>query len=613
MPLKKTLHALIQTQLSRRQFIAYGSVLGISTLVPKLSLATTSLSTDSVGLGFTSIALGLAQDIQVAEGYQPQVLVRWGDPLTVDGPAFTAGQSTAAAQQQQFGYNNDFIAFMPLPRGSQNSDRGLLCVNHEYPSPNLMFAEYVRSKEQVDVQMAAVGHSIVEVSKTAAGQWEINRESVYNRRISALNTVCAISGPARGDARMRTSADPKGEEVIGTFGNCGGGKTPWGTVLSAEENIDDYFSGKASGSEKENHRRMGIKATSSHSWSGHHARFDVASEPHEPNRFGWVVEIDPYDPEHKPVKRTALGRFKHEAANCSLAKDGRVVVYMGDDEAFEYLYKFVTKGAYDAGDRKANVDLLDEGTLYVAKFSDTQVQWLPLIYGQGQLNDANGFTSQADVVIEARRAADLLNATPMDRPEDVQTNPVNGNVYVCLTNNIKRVTVNAPNPRPMNQYGHIVELVPEGGDHGAITSGWSVFLLAGSDGEGGEDDESPVKKHGVVFANPDNIAFDNVGNMWVATDGMEKTIGMADGLYAIACQGEQRGMARRFLNVPEGAELCGPEFTPDGTTLFVAVQHPAEGTGYDKPGTRWPDFDKAIPPRPSVVAITRRDGRVVGS
>ena len=354
-----------------------------------------------------------------------------------------------------------------------------------------------------------------------------------------------------------------------------------------------------------------------------HDRFNVEREPNEPNRFGWIVEFDPYDPLSMPVKRTALGRFKHEGATCVVNKDGRVVLYSGDDERFDYLYKFVTAGKFDPINRDANKDLLDSGTLYVAKFNaDGTLNWLPLVFGAQWLTPEQGFNSQADILIETRRAADLLGATPMDRPEDVETNPVNGGVYMALTNNTSRKPdrLDKVNPRADNKHGHIVEMLPPGfgndADHAAMTYRWNVVLLAGNPANAGDAAHyaAGVTESGWLSC-PDNVAFDSKGRLWISTDGAPTAAKIADGIWACDVAGTGRALTKRFLRLPTGAEMCGPEFTPDDRTFFVAVQHPAEddGSSYDAPSTRWPDFKPNMPPRPAVVAVTKRGGGFIGS
>jgi len=315
--------------------------------------------------------------------------------------------------------------------------------------------------------------------------------------------------------------------------------------------------------------------------------------------------------------------LKHECATTALSHDGRVAVYSGDDERMEYVYKFVTRERYDPARPEANRDLLDEGKLYVARFeANGRMRWLPLVFGEGPLTAANGFNSQADVAIETRRAADLLGATPMDRPEDVEAHPATGHVYVVLTYNEQRKPeqVNAANPRAPNRYGHIIEIVPPlangAPDHAATECAWGFFLLGGDPAkpEHGARYQAPVTANGWVAA-PDNVALDSRGRIWICTDGQGGAAGFADSVYAAETAGPRRGATRCFFSAPRGAEICGPEFTPDGKTLFLSIQHPADESGstYDKPSTRWPDFKDGVPPRSSVVAITKGDSGEIGS
>lgn len=623
------LERLIEARLSRRGILkfALGSVTsGVG--AGFASLARAQFASAST-LRFTEIAHERSATHSLPPGYSAQVLLRWGDPLFRDSPPFAPGKVDAAAQEKQFGYNNDFLAFMPLPRGSENADHGLLFANHEYCLPHLMwpglpargYLERMTAQE-CSHEMAAHGASIVEIRKDT-NDWRIAIGSRYNRRITTDATRMRIDGPAGGHQRMRTHADPQGNLVIGTLSNCAGGVTPWGTVLTCEENFHGYFSG-----DFEKHpesaalKRYNFGTQLWYAWGRHFERFNLDKEPNEPNRFGWVVEIDPYDPQSTPVKHTALGRFQHEGATTAVSHDGRVAVYMGDDERFEYLYKFVTTGKLAPDDRVANRGLLARGTLYVARFEvNGKMRWLPLEHGQGPLTAASGFASQADVLIEARRAADLAGATTMDRPEDVETNPLTGRVYVVLTNNILRTSeqLNVANPRAANRWGQIIEIVPprvDGAcDHTATECDWEFFLIAGNP----SDPQQSARYLGPVSANgwlacPDNVAFDPRGRIWVATDGQGSAAEFSDSLYAADTTGPGRGITRLFFNGPRGAEITGPCFAPDGRTLFLSVQHPAHeaGSSFEKPSTRWPDFKDETPPRPSVLAIRRDDGGEIG-
>jgi secreted PhoX family phosphatase len=576
-------------------------------------------------LTFAEIEHGLDPEHHVSPGHKVQILIRWGDPVFTAAPLWSADIQTAEAQKLQFGYDNDYIAFLPLPYGSQSSTSGLLCVNHEATRNGLMFAGMTKpapdelSRALVDVEMAANGHTVVKVDLTG-NAWTTDLASTFNRRITAWTEI-DISGPAAGHNRLHTPDDPTGMRVLGALGGCAGGQTPWGTVLLCEENIQHHFAGDPrKTAEAESHLAMTIGDERHYGWHRFYPRFDIEQIVNEPHRFGWVVEIDPFEPSARPVKRTALGRFKHESATVAVNRDGRIVCYLGDDEIFQYIYKFVSAKAYDPEDRAKNAGLLDSGTLYVARFdADNSVAWMPLTHGKGPLTRENGFSSQADVLIETRRAAKLLGATPMDRPEDIEVDPKTGIVYVALTKNGRRgpSQIDSVNPRPRNRAGHIIEILPARAgemDHAATASRWRFLLLAGNP----KDPEARAAYNLSTSADgwlacPDNLVFDPKGRLWISTDGAD-AFGIADGLWATDVAGPGRALPKHFFRCPTGAELTGPAFTPDGTTLFCSVQHPGDGDNYSfvNPGTRWPDFEDGVPPRPSVIAIRRQDGKPLG-
>lgn len=585
------------------------------------------------GATFEAISLDQGDELQVAAGHTAAAFIRWGDPLFADAPAWDINNQTRESQEKQFGYNNDWIGFFPLPLGSNNADHGLLTVNHEYTNPELMFPGYLTfegegedaeaivntSQEIVDVELAAHGLTVVEIKRDENGHWSPVVDSQYNRRITGFTPI-DISGPAAGDDMLKTSEDETGTRVMGMLNNCAGGQTPWGTILTCEENVNQYFANLLALAETdaeaaEKLARYGYtEEATERLWENYYSRFDIPQEPNEPNRFGWVVEIDPYDPSSTPKKRTALGRTKHEGATSAVSLSGQVAFYCGDDERFDYAYKFVTTNAYNPDDRAANADLMDEGTLYVAQFNDDgSGEWLPLVFGEGPLTEENGFVSQADVLIHSRQAGDVLGATKMDRPEDFETNPLTGKVYLVCTNNSKREAgqEDAPNPRPENFNGHILEIVEDGGDHAATTFTWEVFILAGDVNDDAIGAYYGGHTEGVSsFASPDNITFDTAGNIWISTDGLPNSLEGNDGLFVAATEGPERGLSRQFFSTVVGAECSGPIFNTDNTALWCSVQHPGEGGTVEEPVSQWPDHE--IAPRPSVVLITNDQGLRVG-
>ena len=515
-------------------------------------------------------------------------------------------------QALRFGYNNDFISLLEI------EDKTLLITNHESTVAGMMFSgeeNYVSEREEhFRIEQLAHGLSIVEIRKND-GRWEVVLDSSYNRRITT-DTQMKLTGPCAGNERLKTELDPTGTQVFGTLHNCSGGKTPWGTVLTCEENILYYFKGDPPDDGQQSSRdAYYIGYSKAYNWYKIDPRFDLSQTPNEPNRFGWVVEIDPADPLSIPKKRTALGRLFHESANPILSHDNRLVIYMGDDGAFEFLYRFVSSQPYVP--QQSNPDLLDEGTLSVARFSDDGfLTWIPLIFGENGLDESNGFTNQADVLIDARRAGRVLKATPMDRTEDVEPNAHTGRVYVNCTNNARRGKqgydgANVANPREPNFFGHIIELIPTkeetGWNHTTERMRWEIFILAGdpTDTEGGAKFSSYMTEPS-YFGCPDNAAIDSLGRLWVTTDGSEKRLGFTDGMYALQTHGDMRGLSKRFFAAPVGAEITGPCFDATSEHLFLSVQHPsAKGWPYKKPGE--------TVPLPSIVVIQHNQGKVIGT
>ncbi len=616
--------------LSRRRFIGAGALCGAAlflsgNLLSRSVMAASVSAANSSLLGFTSIPSATADSISLPPGYKASVLISWGQPLHADAPAFDAsGQGTAKAQELQFGDNNDGMSLFPFP---DDDNRALMAINNEYTNYRYLFAHggQPASAEDVHKAQAAEGVSVIEV-KRSNGQWQFVQGSPYNRRIHG-NSPIRVSGPAAGDAWMKTAADNSGRKVLGTFQNCANGKTPWGTYLTCEENFTDCF-----GSSDPAHvfdagqKRYGATIDSKEiGWHPHDPRFDLAKNPNELNRHGWVVEIDPFDPDSTPVKRTALGRFKHENAALGETRDGRAVVYMGDDERGEFIYKFISRDRIDHKNPSANRSLLDHGTLYVARFDDGDQnadhprgkgQWLELSHGKNGLIAANGFASQAQVLIHARLAASQLKATRMDRPEWIVVSPKDGQVYCTLTNNVKRgeegQPAGGPNPREKNLYGQILRWRETDNDHGAMSFDWDLFVVAGNpsvhpdDAKGGSSNITPQN----MFNSPDGLGFDPDGRLWILTDGDYSNSGDFAGMgnNQMLCADPVSGEIRRFMVGPVACEVTGIAFAPDQRTLFVGIQHPGE-TG----GSTFPEHLPNGKPRSSVMAISREDGGIVGT
>ncbi|TVP62386.1 MAG: PhoX family phosphatase [Nodularia sp. (in: Bacteria)] len=665
------------------------------------------------GMGFESIepnrlnpATGLLEKdlVTVPKGYTARILSAWGDPIMPGGPDWLPNASQdAAAQEKQVGMNQDGMHFFPLPgrsflnrtaglpvpvEGRAYNNRGILCVNHEYTQEYFLHTD---SNDVNDTEMtiekarksqAAHGVSIQDISKDRFGNnWSVDRNSRYGRRITA-NTEMRVSGPAAGDALMKSrkfSIQPDGSvengtndgyTAYGTINNCAHGVTPWGTYLTCEENFQGYFANPTfNNPENEDlndevleslgleakkadiingQKRYGIPVRSTrYRWAEVDPRWDAFYNPMEPHLFGWVVEIDPYDPNSKPVKRTSMGRIRHESAQYVVDDNNVLAFYMGDDNRNEYIYKFVCSRQYNTRVRGANRDLLDHGILYVAKFNDDgSGQWLPLVWNQGGLTPENGFSNQAEVLVKTRQAADRVGATMMDRPEWMAVRPRIGGfneveVYCTLTNNNLRVEegaanasvnnqdgttpggtanppVDAANPRPDNVYGHVIRWRETGRSVAATTFEWDIYVLCGD-----KLDPNPIRKgniNGDDFGAPDGMWFDYYGRLWIQTDhagngrGIWENIG---GNSMVCANPNDPREIKLFLSSPTDCEVTGVITTPDGRTMFVGIQHPGDRGTFDAPTSRsnWPHSQGYGPqgrPRSATVVVTKNDGGIIG-
>lgn len=619
---------------SRRRVLKGGLGLAALRFLGGGLAACRSVAKDEPLMGFSGIPVQLDpafDSVQVAPGYSARTFFSWGDAVLADAPQWNPDASDDwQTQLRQAGDNHDGMHFFAFP--DDPDSHGLLVMNHEYVNPPLhpngmTFTDGRRPLDEVRKEQAAHGVSVIEVRKDAQGQWQRVMPSRYNRRISAM-TPMAIAGPLAGHGLMKTASDPAGREILGTLNNCSSGMTPWGTYLTCEENWHNYFVNQDAEdlARRVSHKRYGVGGGSrskNYGWETADPRFDAtpdAAQPHgghvhEPNRFGWVVEIDPFDPQSRPVKRTALGRYCRECAVLSLGEDGRMAFYSGDDTRGEYVYKFVPEGRYQPGADQANRRLLDSGTLYVARFdADGSGQWLALVHGENGLTAANGFADQAEVLLNARAAADLLGATPMDRPEWVAVHPQSREVYVTLTNNDGRGSkqpVDRANPRPNNLHGQILRWNEEGGDPSATTFTWEVFLLAGEQPGARGTDGQPLTANligtieGDIFSSPDGLAFDAAGRLWIETDyGDDDPAMQAMGTNQLLCADPRSREVRRFLVGPRGCEITGITWSPDYRAMWVNVQHPE---------LSFPASDGKTRPRSSTVLITKDDGSVIGT
>ena len=647
---------------------------GLATAVVSLFAAPRARAeTKGPQISFEPIPVAETDAIIVPPGYTARVLTPWGEPITGAMPAFSLSNS-GADQAMQIGQHHDGVHYYPIEGKSPyagSSEDGLLVINHEYVEPRFMHVaaqgqaltdgdvpvlnpgpeaesaegfdlarrfEYPanarRDADQVLKELNAHGVAVARIQKGADGRWAVTKDD-RNRRITML-TPMEISGPARGSKLLQTKYSPTGERTRGTLNNCAHGVTPWNTYLTCEENWARYFVNRDEKPPRE-HARYGVATTESrYLWDqaeGYHdefRRFDASSKGasapedyrNEPNLFGWVVEIDPFNPSHTPVKRTALGRFAHEGVVFAEPVKGEpLVAYSGDDARFEYIYKFVSAEPFDPA--TADGRLLDAGRLYVARFNaDGTGDWLPLVHGEGPLTPEHGFHDQADVLVNTRIAGDLVGATKMDRPEWGAIDPHTGEVYFTLTNNNRRLAnqVDPANPRPANLYGHIVRWRENEGKPAASGFRWDLFVLAGSETDSRKLDGEKLGATN-IFACPDGLWFDKDGRMWIQTDigEREQNVGPHKrfGNNAMLCANPETGEIRRFLTGPVGQEITGVVTTPDQKTMFINVQHPGATTSKEdfaagQINSRWPNEADPVP-RSATVVITRDDGGVIGT
>ncbi len=620
-PEQQDFDRVVERAISRRGFLgsalAFGS--GAAVMGTSFLKGSTAMAAQTTRFAFEQLPPQTDGTVHVPEGYSWDVLVRWGDPLFSDAPEFDAATGIPTeGSDRVFGENTDGMELFSI------GTTQLLVVNSEYTNRkiNLPAAQegVPASADDVLRLQNFQGVTVMEVAEGENG-WEVVVDSPYNRRITN-NTPMMLDGPAAGHDLLKTAADPTGTMSLGTMNNCGSGRTPWGTYLACEENFNGYF-GSTAGShdaQSETHKagfkRYGVGTDGwgydYHKWD---ARFDVATNPNEPHRAGYIVEIDPTDPNSTPIKRTALGRFKHENAACAIAPDGRVVVYMGDDERGEYMYKWVSRDVYVPGGDTST--LLSEGQLFTAKFNDDMTgTWIALT------PEDTGMT-EAEIAVFTRMAATEVSATTMDRPEWIAVNPTAVEAYCCLTNNSRRgatnddgsirtnaagepMVPNAPNPREINRYGQIVRWRPHNDDHAASTFDWDLYVMAGNPTvhtEGPYAGSANINA-GNLFNSPDGMMIDSTGLIWIQTDGDDDNEGDFAGMgnNQMLAGDPATGEIRRFLTGPNGCEVTGLTWSADKRTMFVGIQHP---------GAPFPDGEGSLP-RSSIVVVKRNDGALIG-
>ncbi|MEL7151923.1 MAG: PhoX family phosphatase [Pseudomonadota bacterium] len=615
-PAESGFDQVVEEAISRRGFLggvlAFGS--GAAAMGTGLLGSTSAEAMTASRFPFDPLPIQTDNTVHVPAGYKWSTLVRWGDPLFSDAPAFSNDATLPSeGADRVMGENTDGMELFEI------DGHEIIAVNSEYVNTEVNLVSTggeVTSAEEVNVLQKFQGVNVFEVERTDNG-WAVKVDSPFNRRITH-QTEIDITGPAAGHDLLKTEADPTGTKVLGSMNNCGAGKTPWGTYLTCEENFNGYFGSTDPEFERpDDFKRYGINLEGRYNYETFDARYDISKTPNEPYRHGYITEIDPADPTSTPKKRTALGRFKHENAACVIAPSGHVVIYMGDDERGEYMYKYVSTNRYAPG--ADTDDLMENGRLYTAKFNwDGTGEWIALT------EEATGMT-KAEICVLTREAALRVGATTMDRPEWVAVNPVAAEGYCALTNNSRRqvlnddgtlrtnaagqeMTVNAPNPRAENRYGQIVRWYPSNDDHAADTFRWDLYCMVGNpkvhnDAYAG----SPNINEGNMFNSPDGMMFDTAGILWIQTDGNYGNEGDFEGMgnNQMLAGDPVTGEIRRFMTGPNGCEVTGITWSADKRTMFVGIQHPGD-TGGD-----WPDHGSSLA-RSAIIAIEREDGARIG-
>lgn len=610
---------VVEAAISRRGFLSGLLAFGSGAAVMGTGLLRASTAQAAVSrFPFTPIAAQTDFTVHVPQGYTWNVVAKWGDALFSDADGYDVTEGgPVAGSDRVFGENTDGMELFSY------QGRQIIAINHEYTNTkiNLPKAQEGKVANADDVRKLQnlQGVTVMEIAETDAG-WTVVKDSPFNRRIHH-NTPMLIVGPAAGHDLLKTEADPTGTQSLGTFNNCGSGRTPWGTYLTCEENFNGYFGATAEvtadDAVKAGFKRYGVSTKvepGRYNYHGYDARFDVAKNPNEPHRAGWIVEIDPTKPDSVPVKHTGLGRIKHENAAVVLAADGRVVVYMGDDERGEFLYRFVSNGIYTPGG--STDGLLDDGVLSVAKFGeDGKGEWVALT------PESTGM-SLPEILVFTRTAASKVGATTMDRPEWVAVNPLAIEAYCCLTNNSRRGAMddegkprtnaggdvmdpNPVNPRAKNGYGQIVRWRAHDDNHASATFDWDLYVMAGNPAvhAGSPYAGSPNVTQGNMFNSPDGMQIDSTGLIWIQTDGDDDNEGDFAGMgnNQMLAGDPVTGEIARFLTGPNGSEVTGLTWSADRRTMFVGIQHP---------GGSWPTGNGL--PQSAIIAIKRDDNALIG-